>query len=82
MQEPSPREGTCCLRAGSAQQAVSSAIIQMYWGLGAIILQHQTQEPWGSKVLERLAADLKAAFPHIVHGRGPPGVSGVRRLRR
>lgn len=48
-----------------AQQAASSAMIEMYWGIGAIILQHQAQEPWGSKVLQRLAADLKASFPHM-----------------
>lgn len=48
-----------------AQQAASSAMVEMYWAIGATILQRQAQEPWGSKVLQRLAADLKAAFPHM-----------------
>jgi predicted nuclease of restriction endonuclease-like (RecB) superfamily len=48
-----------------AQQAASYAMVEMYWGIGATILQRQAQEPWGSKVLQRLAADLKAAFPHM-----------------
>ncbi|AUI53779.1 PDDEXK nuclease domain-containing protein [Arthrobacter crystallopoietes] len=48
-----------------AQQAASSAMIEMYWGIGATLLQRQAQEPWGSKVLQRLATDLKATFPHM-----------------
>lgn len=40
-------------------------MIEMYWAIVSTILQHQTQEPWGSKVLKRLAANLKAAFPHV-----------------
>lgn len=40
-------------------------MIEMYWGIGATLLQRQAQEPWGSKVLQRLAADLKAAFPQM-----------------
>lgn len=48
-----------------AQQAASYAMVEMYWGIGATILQRQAQEPWGSSVLQRLAADLKAAFPHM-----------------
>jgi predicted nuclease of restriction endonuclease-like (RecB) superfamily len=48
-----------------AQQAASSAMIEMYWGIGATLLQRQAQEPWGSKVLQRLAADLKATFPQM-----------------
>lgn len=40
-------------------------MIEMYWGIGATLLQRPAQEPWGSKVLQRLAADLKAAFPQM-----------------
>jgi predicted nuclease of restriction endonuclease-like (RecB) superfamily len=48
-----------------AQQAAGSAMVEMYWGIGKTIVQRQSTEPWGSKVLQRLAADLKAAFPHM-----------------
>ncbi|MDN5667294.1 MAG: PDDEXK nuclease domain-containing protein [Renibacterium salmoninarum] len=48
-----------------AQYAASTAMIQMYWNIGATILARQAQEPWGTKVLTRLARDLKAAFPHM-----------------
>jgi predicted nuclease of restriction endonuclease-like (RecB) superfamily len=48
-----------------AQQAASSAMVQMYWEIGATILERQANQPWGTKILQRLAADLKAAFPHM-----------------
>lgn len=48
-----------------AQRAASRAMVEMYWGIGRTILERQSSEPWGSKVLERLAADLKAAFPNM-----------------
>ncbi|MBO1269822.1 PDDEXK nuclease domain-containing protein [Arthrobacter cavernae] len=48
-----------------AQHAASTAMVEMYWAIGATILERQSQEPWGSKVLQRLAADLKTAFPHM-----------------
>jgi hypothetical protein len=40
-------------------------MVEMYWGIGATTLGRQTQDPWGIKVLQRLAADLKTAFPHM-----------------
>lgn len=48
-----------------AQQAASSAMVQMYWEIGSTILERQTAQPWGTKILQRLAADLKSAFPHM-----------------
>lgn len=48
-----------------AQQAANSAMVEMYWAIGATILQQQAQEPWGTKVLQRLAADLKTSFPNM-----------------
>ncbi len=48
-----------------AQQAASSAMVQMYWEIGTTILERQANQPWGTKILQRLAADLKAAFPHM-----------------
>jgi predicted nuclease of restriction endonuclease-like (RecB) superfamily len=49
----------------NTQRVVNVAMIELYWNIGRTILDKQAQEPWGSKVLERLAGDLKAAFPHM-----------------
>jgi predicted nuclease of restriction endonuclease-like (RecB) superfamily len=48
-----------------AQEAASNAMVEMYWEIGSTILQRQAAQPWGTKVLQRLAADLKSAFPHM-----------------
>src|SRR5690349_21282155 len=48
-----------------AQRVVNAAMIELYWNIGRTILTKQAQEPWGSKVLERLAGDLRAEFPHM-----------------
>lgn len=48
-----------------AQRVVNIAMIELYWDIGRTILDRQQNEPWGSKVLERLAQDLRAEFPHM-----------------
>lgn len=48
-----------------AQRVVNTAMIELYWNIGRTILDRQLSEPWGSKVLERLARDLRAEFPHM-----------------
>lgn len=48
-----------------AQEAASNAMVEMYWEIGSTILQRQAAQPWGTKILQRLAADLKSAFPHM-----------------
>ena len=37
----------------------------MYWHIGTEILERQSQQGWGAKVIERLAHDLKASFPEM-----------------
>ena len=39
--------------------------ILMYWDIGNDILQKQSQAGWGAKVIDRLSADLKEAFPDM-----------------
>ena len=46
-----------------AALAVNSELISLYWEIGGEILQRQKNEGWGSKVIERLAKDLKSSFP-------------------
>ena len=37
----------------------------LYWDIGHDILEKQNTEGWGAKVVERMSADLKAAFPDM-----------------
>lgn len=48
-----------------AQRVVNTAMIELYWNIGRTILDRQRSEPWGSKVFDRLARDLRAEFPHM-----------------
>lgn len=42
---------------------VNKELIKVYWEIGFIILQQQKESVWGTKVIDRLAADLKIEFP-------------------
>ncbi|NLV78869.1 MAG: DUF1016 domain-containing protein [Rhodococcus sp.] len=46
-----------------AQRKVNTELIRLYWQIGRTILERQQTERWGSKVLSRLATDLRAEFP-------------------
>jgi predicted nuclease of restriction endonuclease-like (RecB) superfamily len=48
-----------------AALAVNFEVIRLYHSIGCDILERQTRHGWGSKVISRIAADLKAAFPDI-----------------
>jgi predicted nuclease of restriction endonuclease-like (RecB) superfamily len=48
-----------------AALAVSRELVALYWQLGKDITEAQTQHAWGDKVLERIATDLKTAFPGV-----------------
>jgi predicted nuclease of restriction endonuclease-like (RecB) superfamily len=54
-------------RIHGAQQraalAVNRELVLLYWQIGRDILQRQAEQGWGSKVIERLAHDLRVAFP-------------------
>ncbi len=47
-----------------AARAVNAEMIGMYWRIGALILERQAAQGWGARVIERLAADLRASFPN------------------
>jgi predicted nuclease of restriction endonuclease-like (RecB) superfamily len=57
------------LRIHSAQQratlAVNQELVLLYWQIGHDILTRQASQGWGAKVIERLAQDLRAAFPEM-----------------
>lgn len=44
---------------------VNSTLIELYWQIGKDISNMQKKEGWGARVIERLAKDLKDAFPGI-----------------
>lgn len=48
-----------------ASLAVNRELIQLYWQIGQDILQRQAEQGWGAKVIERLAHDLRNAFPDM-----------------
>jgi predicted nuclease of restriction endonuclease-like (RecB) superfamily len=54
-----------CVRTGR-QRAVSAAnqeLVSTYWAMGAEILARQDAEGWGTRVIDRLSADLRERFP-------------------
>ncbi len=56
-------------RIHTAQQratlAVNRELVLLYWQIGRDILARQNHEGWGAKVIERLAQDLRNAFPDM-----------------
>lgn len=56
-------------RIHTAQQraalAVNRELVRLYWQIGRDILARQAEQGWGAKVIERLAHDLRTAFPDM-----------------
>lgn len=56
-------------RIHSAQQraalAVNRELVLLYWQIGRDILARQAEQGWGAKVIDRLEADLRTAFPDM-----------------
>ncbi|MEZ5600502.1 MAG: PDDEXK nuclease domain-containing protein [Candidatus Competibacteraceae bacterium] len=56
-------------RIHSAQQratlAVNRELVLLYWQIGRDILVRQADQGWGAKVIDRLAHDLRNAFPKM-----------------
>ncbi len=48
-----------------ASLAVNRELVLLYWQMGREILDRQGREKWGAKVIDRLAGDLKRAFPEM-----------------
>jgi len=48
-----------------ATLAVNRELVGLYWQIGRDILERQAQQGWGAKVIERLAHDLRTAFPEM-----------------
>lgn len=56
-------------RIHNAQQraalAVNRELMLLYWQIGHDILERQAAQGWGAKIIERLAHDLRTAFPQM-----------------
>ena len=48
-----------------AALAVNAELVLLYWRIGRDILARQEREGWGAHVIDRLSADLRAAFPEM-----------------
>jgi predicted nuclease of restriction endonuclease-like (RecB) superfamily len=48
-----------------AALAVNAELVGLYGQIGREILDRQAEQNWGAKVIDRLASDLKAAFPDM-----------------
>ena len=48
-----------------ASLSVNREMIVLYWTIGRDILARQEREGWGARVVDRLAGDLRQAFPEM-----------------
>ena len=48
-----------------ATRAVNLELVGLYWQIGGDILARQHAQGWGAKVIDRLAHDLRTAFPDM-----------------
>jgi predicted nuclease of restriction endonuclease-like (RecB) superfamily len=46
-----------------ATRAVNTELVTLYWRIGRLILDRQQSEGWGTRVIDRLSADLRSEFP-------------------
>lgn len=55
------------IRAAQVRAALSvnRELVLLYWQIGRDILVRQEEQGWGSKVIDRLSRDLRAAFPEM-----------------
>ena len=62
-----------------AQRVANTELLMLWWRIGRTIQQRLATEAWGSAVLSRLAADLRAAFPGMT-GFSPANLRYMRRF--
>jgi hypothetical protein len=62
------------VRAGLA---VNNEMVLLYWQIGGQILARQNQAGWGTKVVDRLAADFRHSFPDMT-GLSPRNLKYMR----
>lgn len=45
--------------------AANASMVLLYWDIGYSILQRQSEQGYGTRVIDRLAGDLRTAFPEM-----------------
>ncbi len=63
----------------SVVMKANSSMICLYWTIGKAILEKQEEEGWGAKVIDRMAEDLKEAFPDM-SGFSPRNIKYMRKF--
>lgn len=48
-----------------AARAANTELLRLYWSIGRDVLDRQQHAGWGGKVIDRLAGDLRDAFPDL-----------------
>ncbi len=59
--------------------SANSGMICLYWMIGKAILEKQHEEGWGARVIDRIAKDLKDAFPEM-SGFSPRNLKYMRKF--
>ncbi|WP_413768436.1 PDDEXK nuclease domain-containing protein [Rhodococcus pyridinivorans] len=62
-----------------ASRVVNTELLLLYWDLGDAIAQQQQTRGWGAKVIDRLADDLRRAFP-TMRGLSRTNLKYMRRM--
>lgn len=65
----------------TAMWAANVRMTMMYYHIGQNILRRQEKEGWGAKVIDRLSADMKAAFPEMT-GFSPRNLKYMQRFAK
>src|SRR5437867_11679444 len=61
----------------TAALAVNRELVLLYWSIGRDILARQKEHGWGAKIIDRLADDLRKAFPEMT-GLSPRNLKYMR----
>jgi predicted nuclease of restriction endonuclease-like (RecB) superfamily len=48
-----------------ASVRVNTEMLELYWGIGADIVERQAESKWGSGVIRQLSKDIKSEFPNL-----------------
>lgn len=62
-----------------AQRVVNTELLLLYWDIGQAILQRQSVQGWGGRVVDRLSDDLRREFPDM-KGLGRANLHSMRRF--
>ena len=62
-----------------ARRVVNTELITLYWRIGRTIVERQAVDGWGTKVIDRLSADLRSEFPDMT-GLSRSNLHYMRRL--